>query len=137
MADIVRKVTYFSIQVPNRTGAGVGLLTALRDAGVNLLAFTGFPSGRKAQVDFIPDHSAQLLRVARKNKWRLSQKKTAFLVQGPDRAGALTDTLEILAKARINVTAMDAVCAGNGRYGAIFWVKPKDIARTSKLLGVA
>lgn len=135
MADIIRKVTYFSIEVPNRAGAGTGLLTTLRDAGVNLLAFTGFPSGRKAQVDFIPDNSAQLLNVARKNKWRLSPKKTAFLVQGPDRTGALTDTLEILAKAKINVTAMDAVCAGNGCYGAIFWVKPKDVNKTAKLLG--
>jgi hypothetical protein len=33
------------------------------------------------------------------------------------------------------MVAMDAVTAGRGRYGAIFWVKPKDIGRAARLLG--
>jgi hypothetical protein len=33
------------------------------------------------------------------------------------------------------MVAMDAVTAGGGRYGAIFWVKRKDIGRASRLLG--
>ena len=33
------------------------------------------------------------------------------------------------------MVAMDAVTGGSRRFGAIFWVKPKDIARTSRLLG--
>jgi adenosylmethionine-8-amino-7-oxononanoate aminotransferase len=47
----------------------------------------------------------------------------------------LTETLQKLADAKINMTAMDAVTAGMGRYGAMFWVKPRDVARTAKLLG--
>ena len=40
---------------------------ALHDAGVDLLAFTGFPAGGgKAQVDFVPDEMAGGRRVA----WR-------------------------------------------------------------------
>jgi hypothetical protein len=27
------------------------------------------------------------------------------------------------------------VTAGEGRYGVIFWVKPKDVVKTTKLLG--
>ncbi len=42
-----------------------------------------------------------------------------------------------LAKAKINVTAIDAVSAGEGRYGAIFWVKPQDVAKAAKVLGVS
>jgi prephenate dehydratase len=68
-------------------------------------------------------------------KLKLSLKKTGFLVQGDDKVGALTDILSKLAEARINVTALDAVTAGEGRFGAIFWVKPKDVAKTAKLLG--
>jgi hypothetical protein len=44
--------------------------------------------------------------------------------------------LEKLAAADINITAMDAVSAGAGRFGAIFWVRPQDVTRTAKLLGV-
>ena len=32
-----------------------------------------------------------------------------------------------LAAAKINVTAVDAVCAGAGQYGAILWVAPRDV----------
>jgi prephenate dehydratase len=68
-------------------------------------------------------------------KLALGAKKTAFLLQGDDRPGALADTLEKLAAAKINVTAMDAVTSGSGRFGAIFWVKPRDVNRAAKLLG--
>jgi len=41
-----------------------------------------------------------------------------------------------LAEAKINITAMEAVCAGQGRYGAIFWVKPRDVKKAVKALGL-
>jgi len=135
MAYRIRKADYFSLQVSNRIGEGMRLLKGLRDNGVNLLAFTGFPNGRKAQVDFIPENTAALRRAAKKMKLNLGKKKTVFLMQGDDRVGALAGVLEKLAAARINMTAMDAVCAGKGRYGAIFWVKPKVVSRAARAVG--
>ena len=135
MAHRIRKADYFSVQVSNRAGEGARLMKALRAHGVNLIAFTGFPSGRKAQVDFIPENTAALERAAKAMKLGLGKKKTVFLMQGEDRVGALASVLEKLAAARINMTAMDAVCAGKGRYGAIFWVKPKDVARAARAVG--
>ena len=41
-----------------------------------------------------------------------------------------------LADAKINVTAVDAVCAGQGRYGALLWVKAPDVRKAAKALGV-
>jgi len=135
MANRIRKADYFSMQVPNRAGVGVRLLKGLRDNGVNLLAFTGFPNGRNAQVDLIPENTAALRRAAKKLNLKLGQRKTVFLLQGDDRVGALVAVLEKLAAARISVTAMDAACAGKGRYGAIFWVKPKFLRRAARLIG--
>ena len=135
MADRIRKADYFSVQVSNRAGEGARLLKALCDQGVNLIAFTGFPNGRKAQVDFVPEDTAALRRAAKKMALDLGKKKTVFLLQGDDRPGAIARVLEKLAAARINVTAMDAVCAGKGRYGAIFWVKPKTVARAGRVVG--
>ena len=60
-------------------------------------------------------------------------RKTAFLVHGADRVGALTRILDTLAQARINMTAMNAVTAGGKRFGAIFWVRPKDVGRASRV----
>jgi len=59
---------------------------------------------------------------------------SGFLLQGTDRVGAMTKTLKTLADAKINVTAMDAVTSGDGRFAAIFWVKPKKVAKAAKLL---
>lgn len=137
MADRVRKVAYFSMNVPNRPGEGARILAALADAGVNLLAFTGFPAGGKAQIDFIPEKTAAFTAAARKAKIRVSAKKTGFLIQGEDRTGAVARVLGKLAKSRINVTAIDALSAGKGRYGAILWVKPRDVSKASRVLGAS
>ena len=135
MIDTIRKLDYFALQVADKPGEGARILQGLRGEGVNLIAFTGFPSGRKAQVDLVPEDSAALKAAAKKLKLALGAKKTCFVIQGDDRVGALTETVQKLADAKINMTAMDAVTAGMGRYGAIFWVKPRDAARTAKLLG--
>jgi hypothetical protein len=134
MSQGVRKVDYFHVMVPNTPGRGARVLAGLAAERVNLLAFSGFPNGRKGQLDLIPENSAALKRAARKLGLDLSARKTGFLVQGADRVGALNRVLEALAAAKINITAIDAVTAGAGRFGAIFWVKPKSVAKAAKLL---
>jgi hypothetical protein len=136
MADTITRVDYFYIETPNKPGEAARALSTLKDAGINLLAFTGFPKGRRSQLDFIPVDPAAFVGVAKKAGWKLSAKKSGFLMQGEDRTGAVADVLSKLAAAKINVTAIDAVCAGAGRYGAILWVKPPDLKRVAKVLGI-
>ncbi len=132
----VRKVSYVDVKVPNRAGRAADVLGALAEAGVNLLAFTGFPDkGGKSQVDLVTNDLAGVRRVARKQGWRISKAKRGFLVQGRDHVGAVHGQVRKLARNRINVTALDAVCAGKGQYGMILWVKPKDYARAARALG--
>jgi hypothetical protein len=136
MADRVRKVNYCYAKVSTRAGQGAAILGALREAGVDLLAFSGFPvGGGKAQLDLVSDDMAAVRRVARKSGWRLSKNKRGFLFQGGDQVGACHRQLQKLADQKINVTAADAVAAGKGRYGMILWVKPKDYARAARVLG--
>jgi len=135
--DTIRKIAYFSMDVPNKPGEAARILGLLRDAGIDLLAFSGFPNGRRAQLDFIPSNVAAFTAAARKAGLRLNPKKVGFWARGNDRPGAVARIMTTLATAKINVTAIDAVCAGAGRYGAIFWVKPKDVAKSAKLLGAS
>jgi hypothetical protein len=83
----------------------------------------------------VPEKMSELRRVARRNDWRLSKAKKGFLIYGRDRLGAMHRHIHKLAKAKINVTAADAVMAGAGRYGMILWVKPKDYNRAARVLG--
>ena len=135
MADRVRKVNYCYAKVSARAGQGAAVLDEIQSAGVNLLAFSGFPiGGGKAQLDLVTQDMAAVRRVARKNGWRLSKTKKAFLIQGDDRVGACHRQLKKLADQKINVTAVDALSAGKGRYAAILWVKPQVYARAARAL---
>jgi hypothetical protein len=136
MADNIQKVTYFICNRPNKPGEGAHLLKQLKEAGVNLYAFHGFPSGRRAQIDLVPEDTALFRKVAKKLGLELEETKTGFLVRGKDRVGAIVGMLETLAASDVNITAIDAVAAGAGRFGAIFWVRSQDVARTAKLLGL-
>jgi hypothetical protein len=137
MADTIRLVEYFYITAPNKAGEGARVLNTLKQAGVNLLAFSAFPQGRRAQLDFIPVDSAAFKQAAKNAKWKLVGPKRGFLLQGDDRVGAIAELLERLGKANLNVTAIDAVSVAEGRYGAIFWVAPRDVKKTATLLGAS
>jgi hypothetical protein len=136
MADSVRKVRYAYVMVPNRAGKGAAVLARLREGGVDLLAYSGFPArGGNAQIDLVTDDIVGLRRVAKASGFRLSGVKKGFLVQGDDRIGAVHRHHAKLAEAGVSVVAADAVAAGKGRYGMILWVKGKDYARAARALG--
>ncbi len=135
MAYSVRKVAYFAMDVANKPGEAARILGALADSGVNMLAFSGFPSGRKAQLDFIPEDEALFKSAAKAAKIKTRARKFGFLVQGDDEKGAVAGLLKTLGDKKINVTATDAVSAGAGRNAAHIWVATKDLNKASKALG--
>lgn len=135
MAETIRRVQYFYVMAPDQPGEGARALQTLKDAGVNLLAFSGFPANKRAQLDFIPENPAAFRAAAKKAKWKVVGPKTGFLINGDDRPGVIAEILGKLAAAKVNVTATDAVCAGAGRFGAVMWVKPRDVSRAAKTLG--
>lgn len=136
MPDTIRQIEYFYMLVPDKAGEGAKALRTLKDAGVNLLAFSGFPEGRRAQLDFIPADTARFRHAARDNKWKVVGPKRGFLIQGDDRTGAIADIVGALADAKISVTAIDAVVS-DGRYGAICWVRPRDFKKAAQVLNAA
>jgi hypothetical protein len=135
MAQRVRKVNYCYVTITARAGQGAKVLGELKDAGINLLAFSGFPSGGgKAQLDLVADRMAPIQRIARNNGWRISKNKKGFLVQGDDEVGACLRPLQKLADQKIYVVAADGIAAGKGRFGMLLWVKPKDYRRAANVL---
>ena len=138
MPETIRRVEYFTAAVANKPGEAARNLGALKQAGVNLTAFSGFPRGaRQAQLDFMPDDAAAFKKAAKQAGLAVSAKKTGFLIEGDDRVGAVADIAARLAEAGINITSMQAICAGAGRYGGLLWVKPADVRKAAKLIGAA
>ena len=134
METTIHTVDYFYIDAPDRPGEGARVLAELRDAGVNLLAVSGFPAGRRAQIDFVPENPAAFRAAARKAGWKVTGPKKVFVIQGEDRIGVMAETYGKLAGAKINVISSQAICAGAGRFGALLWVAPRDVKRAAKAL---
>jgi hypothetical protein len=136
MTDTVRRVEYYYVTVTDAPGEGDRILSALRDSGVNLLAYLGFPTGGgQAQIDLVPEDPPSFRQAAERAGLNLSGTKHAFLVQGDDRVGAAADTTAKLAEADVSITAGAATSAGSGRFGMILWVAPSDYERAAGVLG--
>ena len=135
MGDTVRKVEHFSTLVPNRPGQAFKVLSSLVSAGVDLLACSGTERGRRAQIEVVPDSSTKLRAAARKAGLAFEARKTGYLIRGQDRPGALASHLAKLADHEINVTGIDALTTGKGRWGAIIWVDPLHVAKATRVLG--
>jgi hypothetical protein len=135
MTDRIRRVDYFHVEVPDTPGEGAKVLRALREYGVSLLSMTAFPRGQgTAQIDLVAG-TGDLEKAAAKAGIRLSARRKAFFVSGADRPGAVAETFEKLAAAKVNVTAANAACGQTG-FGMILWVKPADYDSAAKVLGV-
>ena len=137
MPDEIRRIDYYYVSVPDKPGEGSRILTALHRAGVNLLGVSAFPHGaRRSQLDLIPEDAAAFTKVAKTAGLKLSKRKSGFLIQGDDRPGAVAEIVGKLGQANINITSVQAFCAGSGRYGGMLWVKPPDLRKATKALGV-
>lgn len=135
MPDVVKKVTYCHTIVANRAAVGAKVLAELKRMGVNLTAFSGFPApGGKAQLDFVTEDIAAVRRVFKRKGWTLSRPKKGFLIYGVDGVGAAFRHIKKLGAEKISITAADAVCAGQGRFGMILWVRSDDYARAARIL---
>ena len=129
------KLEYYSVEVPNKPGKGAKVLNALKEAGVNFVAIWGYPLGKnKARIDLVADDAAGLKKAAKKLKIQLGKKQTAFHITGEDHPGAIAEVLAKLAAKEINVYAVQALCAGNGRFGALLQVAPDDVKKAAKAL---
>ena len=141
MADEIRRIDYYYASVPDKPGEGARILSALRQAGVNLLGASAFLSAfshgaRRSQVDLIPEDGAALMQAAKSAGLNLSKKKSGFLIQGDDRPGVIAEITQKLADAKVNITSVQAFCGGSGRYGGMLWVKPPDMRKAAKAFGV-
>jgi hypothetical protein len=136
MAESVRSVEYFSTTVEDAPGAVQNVLTTLKDNGVNLLAFLGFPAGDgRSQIDLVPEDPEELRAAAGQTGLQLSEARRALMIEGDDRVGAVAEITSKLADAGVNITATAAVGAGPGRFGMIVWVRPVDYDQAAKALG--
>jgi hypothetical protein len=129
------KLDVYSVVVPNKPGKGAQLLSAFKEAGVNFVGIWGYPVGKsKSRIDLVAEDVVLFKKAAKQLKIDLGKKQTAFHITGEDHPGAVAEALAKLAGKKINVHAVQALCAGNGRFGALIQVDRDDVKKGAKAL---
>jgi hypothetical protein len=85
----------------------------------------------------IPQHGAGFTKAAKHAGPKVGAKQTAFFVNGEDYRGAGAETRPKLACAEINMCAVQAVCEGKGRYGAVIFLAQSSILKAAKAIGIS
>jgi hypothetical protein len=138
MADEITQFDYHYTVIDEDPSKAAGIVNALSESGINLLAFSEFPHGPgKSQLDLIAESAEDLAETALTLGLTLSERKSGFLIRGENRPAAIAGMLSQLADAQIAVTAVQAISAGAGRFGALLWVKPPDVQNAALVLRAA
>ena len=129
------KLELYSAMIPNKPGQGAQLLAAFQESGVNFVGMWGYPIGKtKSRIDLVPEDPALFKKIARQHKIEIGKKQVAFHITGEDHPGAVAEVLSKLAARQINVYAAQALCAGEGRFGALIQVDSDAARKVAKAL---
>ena len=135
MAFRVRRVAYFYVTVNDEPGEAYRLLAQLARLGINLLAFTGVPTGpQRTQLSVFPEDNGRFAAAAKQANLAADGPHPALLVQGDDELGALVDIHLKLSESQINVSASSGVTDGRGGYGYVVYVAPQDFEKAARTL---
>src|ERR1019366_7009629 len=104
MADEISRVAYSVTTIPHKAGEAARVLTAFKDAGLNLKGFLGYrKTARNAEIICVVDEKTPGVGAAgKKAAVTLGKKEKAFLVNGEERPGAVAELMSKLAEAGIN-----------------------------------
>ena len=130
-----KKVTYFKAKIEDKPGALLALAMDLKEKNLDLMGLKGVSHSGHGDILIIPKNPDKV-RIAWNATGVLVEEGTLFFLSGVDKVGALTSNLDALAKADVNIVAVEAAGVG-GRYGAFLWVAPGDVEKTAQVLGAA
>ena len=128
-----KRVTYFKAKIEDKPGALLALAKDLKEKKLDLIALKGVGQAGQGEILVIAK-SPDKLRDAWTTSGVLVEEGTVFFLSGTDATGALVTSLDSITNAGVNIVATEAIAVG-GKFGAVLWVSPEDLDKTSQALG--
>ncbi len=127
-----KKLAYFKVLVDDKPGALLAIARELKDLNIDLVGLKGVSHARQGDILLIPKNPDKL-KTAWTDTGRIVEEGVLFYLSGVNTVGALERSLDGLARANINIAAIEAESVGT-RFGAFVWVSPQDVEKAAKTL---
>ncbi|MFQ5543247.1 MAG: hypothetical protein ACE5FY_02705 [Nitrospiria bacterium] len=129
----IERASYFVIATEDKSGQLARFSARMSEDEINLAGVWCFGTGRgNAEIIAIPREPHAFKKTAREAGWTFREGSCFHLI-GEDRAGALADTLDLIAKEGINLHAVDAM-GFESSYSAYVWCDEDDVDKLRRLL---
>lgn len=129
-----KRVTYFKTMLEDRPGTGLAFARSLKAKKIGLAALWAYETQTGQSEVFCIPKDTEKFRHFVKSTGTITWEGTGFLLRGTDKTGALIRTLDVLAKAGINVTAIHGIAA-SGRCGCFVRVADTEVEKAAAILG--
>ena len=127
---------YVNIRVDNKPGTLAQMARGLKWKNISLRGLWGFAAGAgETQLFCVPNDLEELKEFLRSENYSF-QEGRAIYAYGPDETGALVDMLEQLARAGVNIHAIETVAAGNQFASYLWFEKQEDEEKAFRALGI-
>lgn len=111
--------TELEVRIPNKVGMMAKTVTPLKEAGVNILAFTAFGEYAHGKVMMVTQNNTLAKEVLKKAGLNVLEKEIVF-AELPDRSGGLAEATNYLAQAGINIHTSYGTAGPHGAYLVVF-----------------
>ena len=127
-------VTNFKTTLEDKPGMLLAAAKEMKSENLGLLALWAYSTQPgQGELYCIPKNPDKF-RSAYKPSGMQMEEGSGFFLKGTDKTGALVKTLDTIAKAGVNITAIHAIASG-GNYGSFIRVAPTDVERAAKAIG--
>ncbi|MCH7603557.1 MAG: hypothetical protein IIB54_12390 [Planctomycetes bacterium] len=127
------KRSYFSFSLPNKSGELARFAAQLRQVNIDMLGLWGYEEEQNQHriscVPVEPDSFREFMNAGGVEM----EEGTTFHLIGDNHAGALVETLDLIASEGINISTIECIATG-GQFGCFIWTPEKDWDALGSLL---
>ena len=134
MAQTVKRVTALRVAGPDRVGLLAEIVAQAGEAGLDFRSVAAVAMEGQGVLFAVPTDLVAARQAAAGAPYAIAEEDV-FWVEGNDERGALAPVADKLAAAGINIRAVHASAVG-GKFAAVFYVAPEDVAKATEALGV-